>query len=72
MLHAVHEEMAESVSDVLIRRTTLAFETRDYGRTVAPHVASLMAKHLKWTDAGERQSVAEFARETDRIFSITP
>ena len=72
VLHAVQEEMAESVSDVLIRRTTLAFESRDCGRTVAPHVASLMAKHLKWTDAGERTSVQEFARETERIFSITP
>lgn len=69
--HAVRAEFAESVADVLVRRTTLAFETRDHGRGVAPGVAARMGALLGWTEAGVRHAVEEYARETDRIFAIT-
>ncbi len=70
--HAVRHEMAESLSDVLIRRTTLAFERKDQGRGLAERVAQRMGAILHWTDAGVRHAVADFARDTERIFSIAP
>jgi len=68
--HAVRAEMAETVGDVLIRRTTLAFERPDHGRSVAPAVAGRMARHLRWTDAGIANALTEYEREVARIFSI--
>ncbi|MDH5234221.1 MAG: FAD-dependent oxidoreductase, partial [Gemmatimonadota bacterium] len=69
--HAVRAELAETVGDVLIRRTTLAFEQRDQGRAVAPAVAARMGALLHWTDAGIAQAVEDYAAEVQRIFSIT-
>jgi glycerol-3-phosphate dehydrogenase len=70
--HAATEEMAETVADVLIRRTTLAFETRDHGRAVAPRVAAILADRLKWTDAGARNAVDEYEVEARRHFAVNP
>lgn len=70
--HAVRAEFAESVGDVLIRRTTLAFETRDHGLAVAPAVAERMGTLLGWTEAGVRHAVEEYAAEVARIFTIEP
>ncbi len=70
VLHAVKQEFAETVSDVLMRRTTLAFERRDNGRGVAARVAEIMAVPLHWTDAGQREAVSEFERDAARVFTI--
>ena len=70
--HAVRHEFAETVSDVLIRRTTLAFDRKDHGRAVAPRVAARMAALLHWTDAGVRSALKEFEQDVQRIFSIAP
>ena len=69
---AVEREFAESVADVMIRRTTMAFELRDQGRALAPRVAAAMAPRLGWTVAGTRHAVEEYSREVERIFTITP
>ena len=50
---AVTHGMALHVSDVLVRRTQLAFETRDHGVSVAPAVARVLAPLLGWS-AGAR------------------
>ncbi|MEX2181460.1 MAG: glycerol-3-phosphate dehydrogenase/oxidase [Gemmatimonadaceae bacterium] len=70
--HAVEAEFAETLADVMIHRTTMAFELRDQGRGLAPRVAGLMAKRLGWTEAGERAAVAEYERTVARIFSVDP
>ncbi len=69
--HAVRAELAETVADVLVRRTTLAFERRDQGRSLAPQVAARMGNILRWTDAGIAHAVAEYEREVERLFAIT-
>jgi glycerol-3-phosphate dehydrogenase len=48
MVHGVTKEMALSLGDLLIRRTHLAFESADQGRSVAPLVAELVAPLLGW------------------------
>jgi len=70
--HAVRHELAETVSDVLVRRTTIAFERKDHGRALAPRVAALMAAQLHWTDAGVRHWIAEYERDVARIFGVDP
>jgi glycerol-3-phosphate dehydrogenase len=70
--HAVDVEFADSVADVLIRRTTLAFEVPDQGRALAPRVAARIGQRLGWTPAGIEQAVTDYRREIERIFSIHP
>ncbi len=70
VVHAVRHECAEHLSDVLMRRTTLAFERRDHGLALAPRVAQLMGAALRWTDAGVRLAIAEYERDVARIFGI--
>jgi glycerol-3-phosphate dehydrogenase len=72
VLHAVEAEMACTIADVLVRRLHLAFETRDHGASVAPHVAELMAPALGWTDRGVEQALAEYALDVQRLFAIDP
>ena len=67
---AVRHEMAMTVSDVLIRRLQLAYERRDNARSLAPVVARQMAPMLGWTDPQERDAVASYTRDVERIFAI--
>jgi glycerol-3-phosphate dehydrogenase len=67
---AVTHGMALRVSDVLVRRIPLAFETADHGRSVAPAVAHVMAPLLGWTPERERDEVARYAADVERIFRI--
>ncbi|HSA57929.1 MAG TPA: glycerol-3-phosphate dehydrogenase/oxidase, partial [Gemmatimonadaceae bacterium] len=46
-VYAAAEEMAESLGDLLIRRTPAAFETRDHAIGMAPAVARLVAPVLE-------------------------
>jgi glycerol-3-phosphate dehydrogenase len=70
MLHAVEREMAMTIGDLLIRRTRIAFETRDHGLSVAPVVADAVARLLSWDAADKARALEEFRAETARIFEI--
>jgi len=72
VLYAAEREMACTVSDVLMRRTQIAFETRDAGRAIAPYVAELLAPICGW-DAGARAAaVAQYDADAERVFGIEP
>ena len=64
-LYAAEREMACTVSDILMRRTQIAFETRDNGRSVAPLVAEL----LGWDTV---TAVEQYAADAERVFGIDP
>jgi glycerol-3-phosphate dehydrogenase len=70
VVHAVEAEFAGTVADVLMRRTHLAFETRDHGLAVARPVAAIMAPLLGWTDRGVELAVAEYRATIERFFTI--
>ena len=70
--HAVDHEFAETLDDVMIRRTFLAFELPDQGRALAPRIAARMARRLGWTEAGIRGAVTDYLEAVGRIFAITP
>jgi glycerol-3-phosphate dehydrogenase len=72
VVYAAEHEMACTVSDVLMRRTQIAFETRDAGRSAAPGVASLMAPLRGWDAAAQRAAVEQYAADAERVFGIDP
>jgi glycerol-3-phosphate dehydrogenase len=67
---AVEHEFACTVADVLVRRTHLAFETRDHGLSVAPRVAELLAPRLSWSAADIERALDEYRAGVARLFTI--
>ncbi len=72
MLYAVEREMAVTLGDLLIRRTRLAFETRDHGWSVAPAVADAVSRLLAWDAARRARALEDFRVEIERIFAVDP
>ncbi len=60
--HALNEEGALTLEDLLIRRTDLFFKARDQGLECIDAVADLAASHLGW-DADQRQREVEQYRD---------
>jgi glycerol-3-phosphate dehydrogenase len=70
--HAVRSEMACTLADLFVRRTHLAFETRDHGMSAAAQAAHAVGDLLAWDADGERRAVDELQRDVERIFGIDP
>jgi glycerol-3-phosphate dehydrogenase len=71
-LAAPGAEFACTVADVLVRRSKIAFETRDHGRSQAPRVAAALGAEFGWDDARIAREVADYDREVSRLFTIEP
>ncbi len=67
---AVRHELAESLDDVLARRTRLAPELPDRGASIAPRVAAIMAADLDWGDARQALEVDRYLAVARREFSV--
>jgi glycerol-3-phosphate dehydrogenase len=67
---AVAHEFACTIADVLVRRTHLAFETRDHGVSVAPRVAELLAPRLGWSAGDTARELDDYRAEVERLFTI--
>src|SRR5919107_6419507 len=48
LLHAITHEQAATLGDLLIRRTPIAFETRDHGRSAARRIAHVVGRWMHW------------------------
>jgi glycerol-3-phosphate dehydrogenase len=70
MTYACRAEMAFTLSDLLIRRTRIAFETRDHGRSVAPRVAIHVGPVLGWSAAIIAAEIERYESEITRIFTV--
>ena len=70
LVYGVQNELAQTLSDLLIRRVHLAFETRDHGKSVAPRAADIVAPLLGWDDQTKRARVREFEEDIGRMFAI--
>lgn len=71
-VHAAAAEMAESLGDLLIRRTPAAFESADHAAGLAPAVARLVAPVLAWDEARIQHELRAYAHEVERLFTIEP
>lgn len=70
--YAVKREMALTLADLLIRRTHVAFQTRDHGLESAQRVAQAVADLLRWDDSAVGRAIDAYAADVRRIFSIDP
>ncbi|HSP79682.1 MAG TPA: glycerol-3-phosphate dehydrogenase/oxidase [Myxococcaceae bacterium] len=69
-VHAVTLELAHTLSDVLIRRLKVAFETRDQGRAAARVAAADLAPLWGWSPEEVERQLAAYARDVERLFGI--
>jgi glycerol-3-phosphate dehydrogenase len=67
---AVERELACTLGDLLIRRTHVAYETRDNGRAAARRAADHVAPLLGWNAAAKEREIARYEAEVARIFTI--
>lgn len=68
--HAIDREYARTFADLLVRRTHLAFATRDHGVAAAERLAPLVAERLGWSDAERERQLARYRAEVARLFTI--
>ncbi|MFV1988217.1 MAG: glycerol-3-phosphate dehydrogenase [Gemmatimonadota bacterium] len=73
-VHAVREEYALRVEDVLYRRTRVGLETREGVAEAARRVAAVMGPELSWTQERVREEIerAVDARSADDLSLIEP
>ena len=71
LVYGATAEMAQTLSDLLIRRTHLAFETRDHGSSVAARAARIVAPLLGWNEETKSARVREYERDVERMFAIS-
>ncbi|MGH7625014.1 MAG: glycerol-3-phosphate dehydrogenase [Gemmatimonadaceae bacterium] len=67
---AVGQEMALTLSDLLIRRLHVAYETADHALALAPSVARTVAPLLGWTTTERDLQLAEYAEAVERMFAV--
>ena len=67
---SVEHELACTLGDLLIRRTHLAFETRDNGRAAARKLADVVAPLLAWDERKRTAELSRYDTEVERIFTI--
>jgi glycerol-3-phosphate dehydrogenase len=72
LVHAATRELACTLADLLVRRTPIAFETRDAGRAAARAAAAIVAPVLGWDDAATARALADYDREAARLFDVDP
>ena len=70
LVYGVEAEMAQTLSDLLIRRTHLAFETRDHGLSAAHRAAGIVAPLLGWSEETKSARAREYERDIERMFTI--
>ena len=71
LLHAITHEQAATLGDLLIRRTPIAFETRDHGRAAARRIAPAVGRWLRWRSVEVAEAIAEFDVESERLFRVS-
>jgi glycerol-3-phosphate dehydrogenase len=58
VVYCVREEAVTRISDLTLRRTHLAWFTKDHARADAPAIAAVMARELDWSDQETRRQLA--------------
>lgn len=68
--YGVSDELGLTLADLLIRRTHVAFETRDHGLAAAPAAASIAAERLGWDTGTRERALRDYSVEIERLFAI--
>lgn len=72
LVHAARHEHGYALADILIRRTPVAFESRDHGFGAAADAAALVGGELGWSASDMGGAIAAYAAEVQRLFTIDP
>jgi glycerol-3-phosphate dehydrogenase len=67
---AVEHEMACTLTDIMVRRTKVAFASRDHGLPAAQRVASAVARHAGWDATECARQVEMYRGELARLFTV--
>jgi glycerol-3-phosphate dehydrogenase len=70
LLHAITHEQAATLGDLLIRRTPIAFETRDHGRSAARRIAPMVRRWMRWSGMEVDDAIEAYDAESERIFRV--
>jgi glycerol-3-phosphate dehydrogenase len=62
IVYSVISEGAQTVADVMERRTRIWFEAPNFGLDLAQSIADLIAPHLKWKAPQKKASIAEYVK----------
>ncbi len=70
--YGVEREMALTMTDLLMRRTRVAFESRDHGVAAAARVAEWVAMFAGWSNYQTRSQLDAYSDEIARVFAVDP
>lgn len=70
IVHAIRREMALTLSDLLIRRTHIAYEARGHGVAEAAEILELAAHHLGWDAARQATELTAYLKDVERIMGF--
>ena len=70
VIFAIRYEMARSVGDFLVRRTSMTWKAPLDALASAPIVARLMARELRWGPAHEMSEVNQFKKLSESVHGI--
>ena len=62
IVYSVISEGAQTVADVMERRTRIWFEAPNFGLDLTQSIADLIAPHLKWKAPQKKASIAEYVK----------
>ena len=72
LMYGVSNEMALTLSDLLMRRTRVAFETPDHGLSAVTRIAENVAEFAGWDKYQKKAQVEAYTDEVARVFSVDP
>jgi glycerol-3-phosphate dehydrogenase len=70
LVHAIDREGACTLADLFVRRTHLAFATRDHGVAAAARLLPLIGERLGWSEAEQARQLAAYRDDVARLFTI--
>ena len=70
LAYGIDDELALTLTDLLVRRTKVGFETHDHGRSFAPLDARIAGERLGWDDAARAAAIVAYEKEAERLFGI--
>ena len=66
ILYSASHEGAQSVNDVISRRTRISFEAKGHGADLAESIAEIISPVLNWSNKERKESVAEYKSIVER------
>jgi len=70
IVHAIRREMALTLSDLLVRRTHIAYEARGHGVAEAADIVELAARQLDWTPGRQATELTAYLKDVERTMAF--